>query len=43
MMPSGSTYRFCMPKSDGTMGAPQAGTNIIVTLIDVRPAPPAED
>ncbi|HMS19332.1 FKBP-type peptidyl-prolyl cis-trans isomerase [uncultured Sphingorhabdus sp.] len=43
MMPSGSTYRFCMPKPDGTMGAPQSGTNIIVTLIDVRPAPPAED
>ena len=43
MMPAGSTYRFCMPKPDGTMGAPQSGTNIIVTLIDVRPAPPAED
>ena len=43
MMPSGSTYRFCMPKPDGTMGAPQSGTNILVSLIDVRPAPPAED
>ena len=43
MMQVGSTYRFCMPKPDGTMGAPQSGTNIIVTLIDVRPAPPADD
>lgn len=43
MMQSGSTYRFCMPKPDGTMGAPQTGTNILVTLIDVRPAPPVED
>ncbi len=39
MMQAGSTWRFCMPKPDGTMGAPQSGTNIIVTLIDVRPAP----
>ena len=43
MMPAGSTYRFCMPKPDGTMGAPQSGTNIIVTLIDVRVAPATED
>jgi FKBP-type peptidyl-prolyl cis-trans isomerase len=35
MMQTGSTYRFCMPKTDD--GA--AESNIIVTLIDLRPAP----
>ncbi len=41
MMPVGSTYRFCMPTS--AEGASEAAPNIIVTLIDLRPAPPAED
>lgn len=35
MMQIGSTYRFCMPKSADS--APES--NIIVTLIDLRPAP----
>lgn len=34
MMPIGSTYRFCMPKA--ATSAPES--NIIVTLIDLRPA-----
>ncbi|MFN3748238.1 MAG: FKBP-type peptidyl-prolyl cis-trans isomerase [Sphingorhabdus sp.] len=41
LMPLGSTYRFCMPSSAATAAEP--ATNIIVTLIDLRPAPPAED
>ncbi len=43
MMQAGSTWRFCMPKPDGTMGAPPSGTNIIVSLIDLRPMPPSDD
>ncbi|MFN3618709.1 FKBP-type peptidyl-prolyl cis-trans isomerase [Sphingorhabdus sp.] len=39
MMPIGSTYRFCMPKAADS--APQS--NIIVTLIDLRPAPSADN
>jgi FKBP-type peptidyl-prolyl cis-trans isomerase FkpA len=35
IMSVGSTYRFCMPKAAD--GSPQS--NIIVTLIDLRPAP----
>jgi FKBP-type peptidyl-prolyl cis-trans isomerase FkpA len=35
MMAIGSTYRFCMPKAAD--GSPDS--NIIVTLIDLRPAP----
>jgi FKBP-type peptidyl-prolyl cis-trans isomerase FkpA len=35
MMAIGSTYRFCMPKTAD--GSPDS--NIIVTLIDLRPAP----
>jgi len=35
MMQTGSTYRFCMPKAAD--GSPES--NIIVTLIDLRPAP----
>ncbi|WP_245964318.1 FKBP-type peptidyl-prolyl cis-trans isomerase [Sphingorhabdus wooponensis] len=39
MMSAGSTYRFCMPKTqDGTQSS-----NIIVTLIDLRPAPAADN
>lgn len=39
MMAIGSTYRFCMPKAaDGT-----PDSNIIVTLIDLRPAPTADN
>jgi len=41
LMPLGSTYRFCIPSSAATEAEP--ATNIIVTLIDLRPAPPAED
>ena len=39
MMTTGSTYRFCMPKTAD--GSPES--NITVTLIDVRPAPTAEN
>lgn len=37
MMSIGSTYRFCMPKAADAAPA----SNIIVTLIDLRPAPTA--
>jgi FKBP-type peptidyl-prolyl cis-trans isomerase len=36
MMQPGATYRFCMPKS---AEAQAQASNIVVTLIDVRPAP----
>lgn len=39
MMAIGSTYRFCMPKAAD--GSPNS--NIIVTLIDLRPAPATEN
>ena len=39
MMGIGSTYRFCMPKTND--GSPES--NIIVTLIGLRPAPTAEN
>ena len=38
MMQTGSTYRFCMPKAAPT----DPDSNIIVTLLDLRPAPSAE-
>ena len=38
MMQTGSTYRFCMPKTAPT----DPDSNIIVTLLDLRPAPSAE-
>jgi FKBP-type peptidyl-prolyl cis-trans isomerase FkpA len=39
MMQTGSTYRFCMPKTaDGSLES-----NIIVTLIDLRPAPSGDN
>lgn len=38
MMQTGSTYRFCMPKAAPT----DPESNIIVTLLDLRPAPIAE-
>ena len=37
MMTIGSTYRFCMPRTDPA--APES--NIIITLLDLRPAEPA--
>lgn len=39
MMAIGATYRFCMPKAAD--GSPES--NIIVTLIDLRPAPISEN
>jgi FKBP-type peptidyl-prolyl cis-trans isomerase len=42
LMQSGSTYRFCMPKVEGSADAGPL-TNIIVSLLDLRPAPVAED
>jgi FKBP-type peptidyl-prolyl cis-trans isomerase FkpA len=42
MMQVGATYRFCMPKpAEAREAGPES--NIIVSLIDVRPAPVAED
>lgn len=43
MMPAGSTYRFCMPQPTEAAAPPQPATNIIVTLLDVRPMPVNED
>jgi FKBP-type peptidyl-prolyl cis-trans isomerase FkpA len=43
MMQLGSVYRFCMPKADNSEGDSEARPNIIVTLIDLRPAPEAEE
>jgi FKBP-type peptidyl-prolyl cis-trans isomerase len=42
MMQLGSTYRFCMPKPAAESEA-GASPNIIVTLIDLRPAPVVEE
>ncbi|MGL5839038.1 MAG: FKBP-type peptidyl-prolyl cis-trans isomerase [Sphingorhabdus sp.] len=39
MMQTGATYRFCMPKPGGTDAANAPLVNIIVTLLDLRPAP----
>jgi len=39
MMQTGSTYRFCVPKAADS--GPES--NIIVTLLDVRPAPIADN
>ena len=39
MMQTGSTYRFCMPKAADSDSA----SNIIVTLIDLRPAASADN
>jgi len=41
MMPLGSTYRFCMPANADAPADPV--TNIIVTLIDLRTAPPTDE
>ena len=43
MMRIGATYRFCVPKPTDPQAVPEADSNIIVTLIDLRPAPLAED
>lgn len=43
MMPAGSTYRFCMPQPTDPAAPAQPETNILVTLLDLRPAPPIED
>jgi FKBP-type peptidyl-prolyl cis-trans isomerase FkpA len=39
MMSIGSTYRFCMPKAANAASA----SNVIVTLVDLRPAPSSEN
>ncbi|MBL0924524.1 MAG: FKBP-type peptidyl-prolyl cis-trans isomerase [Sphingomonadaceae bacterium] len=42
MMQTGSTYRFCMPKpAEANDAGPES--NIMVSLLDVRPTPVAED
>jgi FKBP-type peptidyl-prolyl cis-trans isomerase FkpA len=43
MMQLGSVYRFCMPRPTGSEGASGSQPNIIVTLIDLRPAPATEE
>jgi FKBP-type peptidyl-prolyl cis-trans isomerase len=43
MMQIGSTYRFCMPKAAEADAAAEPSTNIIVKLIDLRPAPTADE
>jgi FKBP-type peptidyl-prolyl cis-trans isomerase len=40
MMQAGATYRFCMPKTAEAAAEPVS--NIIVNLLDIRPAPVAE-
>lgn len=43
MMQTGATYRFCMPIPTDASAATEPTSNIIVSLIDVRPAPVAEE
>lgn len=42
MMQIGATYRFCIPKPTDPQAVPEANSNIIISLLDVRPAPVAE-
>lgn len=42
LMQVGATYRFCMPKTAVTDGTAAADSNIIVSLLDLRPAPTAD-
>lgn len=43
MMQTGATYRFCMPIPTDASAAAEPTSNIIVTLLDVRPAPLTEE
>lgn len=43
MMQTGATYRFCMPTPADASAATEPTSNIIVSLLDVRPAPLAEE
>jgi FKBP-type peptidyl-prolyl cis-trans isomerase len=43
MMQLGSIYRFCMPKAAEAEDASESRPNIIVTLLDLRPAPVADE
>jgi FKBP-type peptidyl-prolyl cis-trans isomerase FkpA len=43
MMQIGATFRFCMPKPTDPQAVPEAESNIIVSLLDLRPAPVAQD
>jgi FKBP-type peptidyl-prolyl cis-trans isomerase len=43
MMQVGSAYRFCMPAAAGQEASAEATTNIIVSLLDLRPAPVTEE
>lgn len=39
MMQTGATYRFCIPKPTDPQAVPEQNSNIVVTLLDLRPAP----
>lgn len=43
MMQIGATYRFCVPKPTDPQAVPEPDNNILVTLLDLRPAPLAEN
>lgn len=43
MMQIGATYRFCMPKAPDSQAVPEPETNIIVSMLDLRPAPVSEN
>ncbi len=43
MMQIGATYRFCIPKPADAQNMPEASSNIIVSLLDLRPAPALTD
>lgn len=42
MMQTGATYRFCIPKPTDPQAVPEQNSNILVTLLDLRPAPVAD-
>lgn len=43
MMQTGATYRFCIPTPTDPQAVPEANSNIVVTLLDLRPAPVPTD
>jgi FKBP-type peptidyl-prolyl cis-trans isomerase len=43
MMKMGSSYRFCLPENTDAEGVKDPQVNIIVDLLDIRPAPVVED
>jgi FKBP-type peptidyl-prolyl cis-trans isomerase len=43
MMQIGATYRFCIPKPTDPQAVPEQNSNIVVSLLDLRPAPVSAD